>query len=222
MKTVNSLQSVSSPISIPYNHNQKHYRNSKSNTILNGSYNEKHCSCSPKTNSFNDGKMKKTLVSSAPVFDYETDNNKVAFQDEFYFTIDDDNDLYAQSCPIPMNISIPNIASVHLVNGLNIDTSIYQTEYLYVLCDSPKIKDTSNTLSYHILESRRGILAFINEKYIQVLREYLHLQYYIVRIKRNDLFNYNRLTKTKCIIIYNSYTDIESKSSYFLYFEPNN
>ena len=214
MKTVNSIQSVSAPIPIPYNH--KHYRSSRTNSIINGSYTEKHCSYSSKTNSFTDGKMKKTLVSSAPVL-IDKDNDNIAFHDELYFTIEDDNDFYAQSCPLSTNIK--NISSVHLVNGLNIDKSVVQTEDLYVLCDSPKIKDISNTLSYHILDSKKGVLAFTNEEHIQVLREYLHLPYHIVKIKRKDLLTHNKLTKTSSIVLYNSYSDVESKSSYFLYFE---
>lgn len=218
MKTLSSIQSVSAPIPIPYNHKQ--HRNSRINNVIQGSYCEKHCSCSPKTNSFTDDKMKKTLVSSAPVLiDFDRDNDTVAFHDELYFTIEDENDLYAQSCPVSTNIK--NISSVHLVNGLNIDSNIVQTNDLYVLCDSPKIKDISNTLSYHILDSRKGILAFTNEEHIQVLREYLHLPYHVVKIKRNDLIAYNKLTKTSSIVLYNSYTDVESKSSYFLYFELN-
>lgn len=220
MKTVNSIQSTSVPIPIPYNHNHRHYRNSRTNSIINSSYTEKHCSFSPTTNSFIDDKMKKTLVSSAPVLiDFDRDNETVAFHDEFYFAIEDDNDFYAQSCPLSTHIK--NISSVHLVNGLNIDKNIVQTDYLYVLCDSPKIKDISNTLSYHILDSRKGILAFTTQEHISILKEYLHLPYHIVKIKQNDLITYNKLTKTSSIVLYNSYTDVETKSSYFLYFDLN-
>ena len=218
MKTVNSIQSVSAPIPIPHNHNHKHYRNSRTTSIINGSHTEKHCSCSPKTNSFVDGKMKNVLVSSAPVL-MNPERDNVAFQDEFYFSIEDDNDFYAQSCPL--STSIKNISSVHLVNVLNIDKSIVETEYVYVLCDTPKIKDISNSLSYHILDSRKGILAFTTQEHINILREYLHLPYHVVKIKRNDLITYNKLNKTSSIVLYNSYTDVESKSSYFLYFELN-
>jgi hypothetical protein len=218
MKPVHSFQPVSAPIPIPYNHNHKNYRNSKVNSIITGSCEKKYCSCSPKTNSFSDDRMKQTLASSAPVLiDFDRDNEPVAFHDEFYFSIENEDEVYAQSCPL--STKIKNISSVHLVNGLNIDKNIVQTEHLYVLCDSPKIKDVSNTLSYHILDSRKGILSFTNEDHIQVLREYLHLPYHVVKIKRNDLINYNKLTKTSSIVLYNSYTDVESKSSYFLYFE---
>lgn len=218
MKTINSIQSSSAPIPIPYNHNYKHYRNARTNNIIHASYNEKHCSCSPKSNSFDDGKMKQTLVSSAPVFiDFEKDNDTVSFHDDIYFAIENENDVYAQSCPLFSHIK--NIISVHLVNGLNIDKNIVQTDDLYVLCDSPKIKDISNTLSYHILDSRKGILAFTTQEHINILREYLHLQYHVVKIKKNDLITYNKITKTSSIVLYNSYTDVESKSSYFLYFD---
>ena len=221
MKTVNSIQSVTAPIPIPHNHNQKNHRNIRTNNIITGSYTGKHCSCSPKSNSFTDDKMKKTLVSSAPVLiDFDKDNDNVTFHDELYFTIDEnDDDLYGQSCPSFTHIR--SISSVHLVNGLNVDKNIVQSEDLYVLCDSPKIKDISNTLSYHILDSRKGILSFTNKEHIQILREYLHLPYYVVKIQKKDLISYNKLTKTSSIVLYNSYTDIESKSSYFLYFELN-
>lgn len=221
MKTVNSIQSVSAPIPIPFNHNHKQYRNLATKNIITGSYTDKHCSCSPKTNSFTDGKMKKTLVCSAPVLiDFDKENDTISFHDDLYFSIEEDeNDFYSQSCPISTNLK--TISSFHLVNGLNVDKQIIQSEDLYVLCDSPKIKDISNTLSYHILDSRKGILAFTNEEHIQVLREYLHLPYHVVKIKKKDLIYYNQLTKTSTIVLYNSYTDVESKSSYFLYFELN-
>lgn len=224
MKTVNSIQSATAPIPIPYNHNNKnHHRYSRTQNIITGSYTDKHCSCSPKTNSFTDDKMKKQLVSSAPVLiDFDKDNDNVTFHELYFMNEDKDNDdLYGQSCPSFTNTfaNKRNILSVHLVNGLNIDKNIIQSEYFYVLCDSPKIKDITHTLSYHILDSPKGILAFTNKEHVQVLREYLHLPYHVVKIEQRDLISYNEITKTKSIVLYNSYTDIESKSSYFLYFE---
>lgn len=212
MISVNQIHTSTAPIPIPYN-NKKHYRCSVTKSM-------KHCCSpieSPRNNSNNGNMINKHMASSAPVlinFDKETDN--VTFNDEFYFSLDE-SDFYAQSCP-PSNHTM-NISSVHLVNGLNIDKTILETDKFYVLCDLPKIKDVSNTLSYHILDSRKGILAFTNEQHIQVLKQYLQIPYYIVKINKKDLIDYNKTTKTTSIVLYNSYTDIESRSSYFLYFD---
>lgn len=216
MKSVNQIHPISTPIPIPYNNNKKNYRCSPTNS-------RKHCNCSPiespQKQSFTDSNMRKQTASSAPVsinFDKEADI--ITFNDEFYFSLDE-NDLYAQSCPSSNHIM--NVASLHLVNGLNVDNSVLQTEHFYVLCDVPKIKNVCNTLSYHILDSKKGILAFTNEQHVHVLKKYLQLPYHVVKISKNDLINYNKTTKSSSIILYNSYTDIESKSSYFLYYDLN-
>jgi hypothetical protein len=213
MKSVNQIHLASSPIPIPYN-NKRNYRCSANKTL-------KHCNCSPmqspQRKSFTESKMKKQIASSAPVL--------IDFDKEADFVIDetclssDENDFYPQSCPL--SNTIMNASSVHLVNGLNTDKDIMQVEEFFVLCESPKIKDVSNTLSYHILDSKKGILAFTNEQHIQVLKRYLQLPYFVVKIHRNDLIYYNKMTNTSSIVLYNSYTDIESKSSYFLYYGLN-
>jgi hypothetical protein len=214
MKSVNQIHLASSPIPIPmsYNNNKRNYRCSATKNI-------KHCNCSPiqspQTKSFTESNMKKQIASSAPVLiDFDKEADIVTFNDET-----DDNDFYAQSCP--SSNTIINASSVHLVNGLNIEQNIKNVDEFYVLCDCPKIKDISNTLSYHILDSKKGIFAFINQQHIEVLKRYLQLPYYVVKINRKDLIHYNKTTKTSSIVLYNSYTDVESKSSYFLYYSLN-
>jgi hypothetical protein len=197
MKSVNQIHLSSSPIPIP----KKNYRCSAIKNI-------KHCNCSPQRKSFTESNMKKHIASSAPVFiDFDKEADIVTFNDEYFMPLDE-----------TLSNTILNASSVHLVNGLNIDEKIMQINDFYVLCESPKIKDVSNTLSYHILDSKKGILAFNNEHHIQVLKRYLQLPYYVVKINKKDLINYNKDTKTSSIVLYNSYTDVESKSSYFLYY----
>lgn len=216
MKSVNQIHPISTPIPIPYNNNKKNYRCSSISA-------KKHCNCSPidspKKQSFSDSNMRNQTSSSAPVLiNFEKESDIISFHDEFTYSLDE-NDLYPQSCPTTSHIM--NVSSVHLVNGLNIDTNVMETEHFYVLCDVPKIKNVSNTLSYHILDSKKGIMAFVNEQHIHVLKKYLELPYHVVKINRQDLIRYNKTTKSSSIILYNSYTDIESKSSYFLYYDLN-
>lgn len=214
MKSVNQIHLSSSPIPIPLP--QRSYRCSATKTM-------KHCNCSPmhspQRTSYTHNNMKNQIASSAPVLiEFDKEADIITFNDEHGFS-SDENDFYAQSCP--SSNTMMNASSVHLVNGLNIDKNIMQVEEFYVLCESPKIKDVSNTLSYHILDSKKGILAFINEQHIQVLKGYLQLPYHVVKINRKDLIHYNKSTKTSSIVLFNSYTDIESKSSYFLYYGLN-
>jgi len=110
---------------------------------------------------------------------------------------------------------------VHLVNGMNVDNAITDRDTFYVFCDCPKIKNISNRLSYSLLETKRGLLAFSNKDHMQVLKDYLKLPHYIVEINKNDLLGYACDNKSSVLVLYNSYTDLETKSSYFLYFNMN-
>lgn len=138
----------------------------------------------------------------------------------------DDRDRYEQEdeqddfCLVSCNDVTQYLTSsrVHLVNGLNVDNSVTQSDVFYVLCDCPKIKTPTNYLSYSLLETKKGVLAFTTELYATVLKEHLSLNYYIVKMTKDELIYYTEALKTNAAILYNSYTDIDVKSSYFLYF----
>lgn len=107
---------------------------------------------------------------------------------------------------------------IHLVDGLNVDTQLQKTQTCYVLCDCPKIKSSTNHLSYSLLESKKGVIGFINKDHALVLKERLNLQYHVVEIQMPTLLKYAQSIHTSVIVLYNSYTDIDTRFSYFLYF----
>lgn len=223
MKSVSPIHSASSPIPIPYliSYTSKPLRHVSSCHSYNQrcNFNERLSSSSPtnslRTNISNDKTMQKTNESLSPVLiDFDKENDTVLFQEELYF-LNDDTD----SCIEDLSESNDKEYSVHLVNGLNVDRKVVETETLYVLCDCPKIKDIANTLSYVILETKKGILVFTDEEHIRILKNHLQHPYYIVKINKNDLIKYTKSVKSSCIVIYNSYTDIETRSSYFLYYD---
>lgn len=107
---------------------------------------------------------------------------------------------------------------VHLVNGLNVDTSVMDCDKYFVLCDCPRIKTPSNFLSYSLLETKKGVLAFTNKQYADVMKEHLSLSHHIVEMTKNELVSYSNALKSHAVVLYNSYTDMDVKASYFLYF----
>lgn len=133
---------------------------------------------------------------------------------------DGEDDEHEDFCLVSCNDVTQYLTSsrVHLVNGLNVDISVIHSNVFYVLCDCPKIKTPSNYLSYSLLETKKGVLAFTTELYATVLKEHLSLNYYIVKVTKDDLIYYTEALKTNATVLYNSYTDIDVKSSYFLYF----
>lgn len=107
---------------------------------------------------------------------------------------------------------------VHLVNGLNVDNTVKDYEEYYVLCDCPKIKTPSNYLSYSLLETKKGVLAFTSKEHISVLKDQLDISYHVVEMTKNELMAYTFALKSNAIVLYNSYTDMDVKTSYFLYY----
>lgn len=107
---------------------------------------------------------------------------------------------------------------VHLVNGLNVNQTVLEKKQLYVLCDCPKVKDISKTLSYSFVESRHGIFAFTDKSILQTLRNYLGLEYYVIEITKDELQSYVDAIQVPAAVIYNSYSDIHDRTSYFLFY----
>lgn len=110
---------------------------------------------------------------------------------------------------------------VHLVNGLNVNPTVLEKTHLYVLCDCPKVKDISKTLSYSFIESRHGIFAFIDKSILETLKNYLGLEYHIIEITKEDLQYYVDTIHVPAAVIYNSYSDIGDRTSYFLFYVIN-
>lgn len=111
-----------------------------------------------------------------------------------------------------------NKGRVHLVNSMVIPTESQKKDTFYVLCDCPKIKTPHNYLSYSLLESKKGVLVFTDKCHASALKKDLELQYHIVEVTKSDLLKYTSATKSSAIVLYNSYSDIETKTSYFMYF----
>lgn len=107
---------------------------------------------------------------------------------------------------------------VHLVNGLNVNQTVLEKRHLYVLCDCPKVKDISKTLSYSFIESRHGIFAFTDKRILETLRNYLGLEYHVIGVTKDELQFYIDNIQVPAAVIYNSYSDIHDRTSYFLFY----
>jgi hypothetical protein len=107
---------------------------------------------------------------------------------------------------------------VHLVNGLNVNHSVLEKTHLYVLCDCPKVKDISKTLSYSFIESRHGIFAFTDKTILETLRNHLGIEYHVIGVTKDELQLYVDNVHVPAAVIYNSYSDIHERTSYFLYY----
>jgi hypothetical protein len=134
------------------------------------------------------------------------------------FSMDDDEDK--DVCVVSCTDITRYLTSsrVHLVNGLNVDKSMMGGDIYFVLCDCPKIKTPDNYLTYSLLETKKGVLAFTAKEYAKVMKEQLSLDYHIVKVTKDELASYTEALKTNAIVLYNSYTDMDVKTSYFLYF----
>lgn len=155
------------------------------------------------------------MHSSSPLNSFDTSSH-ISHVSSFNHIYDMDDDYCVISCN---DISAyTSSCRVHLVDGLNVDKKIKDCDKYYVLCDCPKIKTPFNHLSYSLLETKKGILAFTNKSHAMVLKEHLQLDYHVVEMTKDDFTAYNVAMKTNAIVLYNSYTDVEIKASYFLYY----
>lgn len=132
---------------------------------------------------------------------------------------DNDDDLCIVSC-VDMK-SYFSKGRVHLVNSLVVPTESKKKGTFFVLCDCPKIKTPHNYLSYSLLESKKGVLVFTDKNHASILKDKLDLPYHIVELTKSDVVGYTSATKSSAIVLYNSYCDTETKTSYFLYFDFN-
>lgn len=164
---------------------------------------------------------KSNSLTSVKSFDYYYKDNVSASsgqstptKQQHVFDLDDDY------CVISCKDITSYLTSsrVHLVNGLNVDSSVTNCNQYFVLCDCPKIKTPSNYLSYSLLETKKGVLAFTQQDYAVVMKEQLALPYHIVQVTKEELIAYTNALKAQAIVLYNSYTDMDIKASYFLYF----
>jgi hypothetical protein len=198
-------QSVSSPIPIPLSKNA-FYRNVRQQRTTS----TRKTQTSPINNPILNNVSPNCVVSSAPV----AVNNVTDIID---FDCVDDS-FYSYESNYVHHCTPHDTVATHLVNGLNVSSEVLNNSSLFVFCDCPKIKDVYNILSYHILESKKGILAFTTKQHIESLKRDLNISFNIVEIQKEDLIYYNQSTKTKSIVIYNSYSDTDTKSSYYLYY----
>ncbi len=201
---------MSSPIPIPYSKNGYSYMNRKAKHITNSLANNYNNNSSMHTTSHDDCcKSKKHAVSApVPIIDCGMcDDDNIDFTD---FT-----DMTHFNDVLPLHNKQHHI---HLVNGMNVDPTIQNSDKFFVFCDCPSIKDFSKKLTFTILESKIGIIAFTNKEHMLSLKNCLNIPQYVVEISRNDLKQYSKDNKTTTTILYNSYSDIETHSSYFLYF----
>jgi hypothetical protein len=102
--------------------------------------------------------------------------------------------------------------NVHLVNGLNVDTKVLKMQPLYVYKD-PKYNHETYT------EFKTGVLASTSQTTLNTIKEHLNLTHDIKEIKFDDLQCYLQNINKPCSVIYNSYSDVNGRTSYFLYYD---
>lgn len=117
------------------------------------------------------------------------------------------------------SIDILPTAKVHFINGT--PPCFKKPQILYCLSDIPKIKDSSNRLNFTIAECDNGLLMFEERAHLLVLKDYLKLDYYVTGLTDDQLNSYRVKLNGTCsdvVIVYNSYSDLKTRSSYFLYY----
>lgn len=116
-------------------------------------------------------------------------------------------------------IGITEKAKVHFINSC--PPCIPNLQEYYCLSDIPRVKDYANRLSYNIVECEYGILLFSEKSHLSVLKDYLHLDYYVTHITEEQLTLYRQQSNglnLDAIVVHNSYSDIQTQTSYFLYY----
>lgn len=102
------------------------------------------------------------------------------------------------------------------------DGPLDHTGAYYALCDVPCVRDFTNRLSYSLVESTEGVLLFLDEKHLTVLRDHLELPHHVVEVTDEQLKVYREMINGNvcpAIVVFNSFSDIASKTSYFLYYK---
>lgn len=107
---------------------------------------------------------------------------------------------------------------IHLVDGLNVEKVVMNTETLYVLSDVPKVKDMSKFLTYTFLDTKHGILACTSKQILTKIKDHLELPHYVIQMTKLDFNTYISTNRLSAIVIYNCYSDLTSKATYFLYY----
>lgn len=102
--------------------------------------------------------------------------------------------------------------STHFVDSINVSEKVMNTKVLYVFKD-PII---NNDNFVHI---KQGVFAATSSFTLEVLKEHLDLYFEVYGITQKDFIVYLSIKEANGIVIYNAYSDLQSKNTYFLYFE---
>lgn len=102
-------------------------------------------------------------------------------------------------------------ATTHFVNCLERVSSLGD---VYVLKDNRfGLKDNK------YMHSKYGLLAFMSYDYMDVVKTHIKSSDTICRLSQAELVNYIQESNTNATVIYNSYCDVLTQTTYFLYFD---
>ena len=102
--------------------------------------------------------------------------------------------------------------SAHFVNGLNVADDVVNSKVVYVFKDPIKDDDT-------LVHIKQGALAATSSYTMDTLKKHLDLDFDVFAITQKDFKLYLNDTNVNGIVIYNAYSDMRFKATYFLYFD---
>lgn len=101
---------------------------------------------------------------------------------------------------------------VHLVNGMNVRDELLNTKVLYVFKDPSLNGDGLVTVT-------QGVLASISQNTLESLKQHLDLDFTVHGISKGDFELCLMDHDSNGIVIYNAYSSLRDKCSYYLYYE---
>ena len=118
----------------------------------------------------------------------------------------------ANDLKVLQNALKKQIPSTHFVNGINVSEEVLDSKIMYVFKDP--IMETDN-----FVQIKQGVLSATSSTTLEALKKHLDLYFLVYGISQKDFRVYLSHSQVNGIVIYNAYSDLRNKNTYFLYFE---
>jgi hypothetical protein len=120
--------------------------------------------------------------------------------------------VMANDLKVLQNALKKQIPSTHFVNGINVSEEVLDSKIMYVFKDP--IMETDN-----FVQIKQGVLSATSSTTLEALKKHLDLYFLVYGISQKDFRVYLSHSQVNGIVIYNAYSDLRNKNTYFLYFE---
>ena len=102
--------------------------------------------------------------------------------------------------------------SIHFVNGLNVSQDIIDSKVVYVFKDPLQADDK-------LVQIKQGVLASVTPNTLHSLKKQLDLYFEVYTISNTDFKLYLLENNTNGLVMYNAYSNLSNRNTYFLYFD---